>query len=148
MTSWKSFCFLFFFTYLVVSVRRSSLTFHTVRLPSRLGFIGNACCCCVIHCGHFPACQKKWHPCSLDCLSELTQSFSICRTPFRFLRPFCPTHTPKYFLCFVLLELYSLFLYAMLTHNVSLKLSGFRRLIDSWIVFDVSKGLVSCLLRI
>jgi hypothetical protein len=113
-----------------VSATQHCLTLHTVHLPRRLRLIGNACCCCVIHCGHFPTCQNKWCPYSVDCLSEL-KSFSICRTPFRFLRPFCPVHTTKYFLCFILLELYSLFLYATLTHNISLKLSGFRRLTDS-----------------
>jgi hypothetical protein len=148
MTSWKFFCFLFLF-YLPcgVSATQHCLTFPTVHLPLRLRFIGNACCFCVIHGRHFPACQNKcYHPYSVDCLQNL--SFSICRTPFQFLQPFCPIHTPKYSLYFILIELYSLFLYATLKRNISLKLSGFRRLIDSWIVFDVSEELGSCLFRI
>jgi hypothetical protein len=75
MTSWKSFCFLFLF-YLPcgVSVTQHCLTFHTAHLPSPLRFTGKACGFCVIHCGHFPACQKKWYPYSVDCLSELKVS--------------------------------------------------------------------------
>jgi len=73
----------------------------------------------VIHGRQFPACQNKCYSYSVDCLQNLK---------FQYLQnalPLCPIHTPKYFLCFLLLELYSLFLYATLKHNISLKLSGF-----------------------
>ena len=76
-----------------VSATQHCLTFHTVHLPSRLRLIGNACCCCVIHCGHFPACQNKWDPYSIDCLSQLKVSVFAERPSAFFGRFVQYTHT-------------------------------------------------------
>ena len=98
MTSWKYFCLLFLFTYLVVSVTRCTVS-HFTQCTYRVGLdsLETRAVVAWFIAGIAQHVRRNGTLIALSACENL-KSFGICRTPFCFLRPFYPLRTPKYFL--------------------------------------------------